>query len=59
MSRCKIVTKDGYLLLTMPNGDIIPFQTDIKISQDMENSTATLTVQVDATNIKNIDRCLQ
>ena len=56
MKRCKIVIKDGFLLLTMPNGDIIPMQTDIKISQDMENSTATLTVLVDVTNIKNIDR---
>ena len=55
MKRCKIVIKDGFLLLTMPNGDIIPMQTDIKISQDMENSTATVTVHVDSTNIKNVN----
>ena len=56
MDKCKLVIRDGYLLLTMPSGEIIPMQSDIKISQDMETSLATITVHVDTTSIENKER---
>ena len=51
MSRCKLISEGGYILLAMPDGCVIPMQTDMSISQKVEDEgkvLVTITVIADS-----------
>lgn len=54
--KCKVITDKGFLLLTMPDGTVIPFQTNMILKNDYKNegiSEITITVIADTKFIKN------
>lgn len=57
MENCKVITKNGFLFLIMPNGDVIPSQTSLILKNDMDGepgkSIVTITVIADTSFIKN------
>jgi hypothetical protein len=56
LQHCKLVNKNGLLLLAMPDGTIIPGQGEITVTQDIDygsNKKCKVIIHVDVVDVEH------